>query len=91
MIVKLLTEHHLEFLSSKGGCRGSSESKHVKLLHCTGSYILYLPKVHAKYVLPLHIKVRNKMDGIDFTQETQKSLFVVLLMLILNIRVRIFQ
>ena len=26
MIVKLLTEHHLEFLSFKGGCRGSSES-----------------------------------------------------------------
>ena len=25
MIVKLLTEHHLEFLSLKGGCRGSSE------------------------------------------------------------------
>ena len=23
MIVKLLTEHHLEFLSLKGGCRGS--------------------------------------------------------------------
>ena len=26
MIVKLLTEHHLKFLSLKGGCRGSSES-----------------------------------------------------------------
>ena len=26
MIVKLLTERHLEFLSLKGGCRGSSES-----------------------------------------------------------------
>ena len=26
MIVKLLTEHHLEFLSLKGGCTGSSES-----------------------------------------------------------------
>ena len=26
MIVKLLTEHHLEFLSLKGGCRGSSQS-----------------------------------------------------------------
>ena len=26
MIVKLLTEHHLEFLSLRGGCRGSSES-----------------------------------------------------------------
>ena len=30
MIVKLLTEHHLEFLSLKGGCRGSSESTPVK-------------------------------------------------------------
>ena len=31
MIVKLLTEHHLEFLSLKGGCRVSSESTHVKM------------------------------------------------------------
>ena len=30
MIVKLLTEHHLEFLSLKGGYRGSSESTVVK-------------------------------------------------------------
>ena len=30
MIVKLLIEHQLEFLSLKGGCRGSSESTHVK-------------------------------------------------------------
>ena len=30
MIVKLLTEHHLDFLSLKEGCRGSSESKLVK-------------------------------------------------------------
>ena len=26
MIIKLLTEQRLEFLSLKGGCRGSSES-----------------------------------------------------------------
>ena len=26
MIVNLQTEHHLELLSLKGGCRGSSES-----------------------------------------------------------------
>ena len=31
MIVKLLTEHHFEFLSLKGGCRGSSESSLVKM------------------------------------------------------------
>ena len=30
MSVKLLTEHHLEFLSFKGGCTGSSESTLVK-------------------------------------------------------------
>ena len=31
MIVKLLAEHHLEFLSLKGGWRGSSESTLVKM------------------------------------------------------------
>ena len=40
MIVKLLTEHHLEFLSLKGGCRGSSESIHVKMPHCWKSHAL---------------------------------------------------
>ena len=34
MIVKLLTEHHLEFLSLKGGCTGSSESTLVKVSNC---------------------------------------------------------
>ena len=31
MIVQLLTEHHFDFLSLKGGCRGSSESTLVKM------------------------------------------------------------
>ena len=47
MIVKLLNEHHLEFLSLKGGCRGSSESTHVKMPHCW--------KSHAA----AHLEVRN--------------------------------
>ena len=34
MIVKLLIEHHLEFLCLKGGCRGSSESTLVKMSNC---------------------------------------------------------
>ena len=38
MIVKLLTEHHLEFQSLKGGCRGLSESTHVKMPHCWKSH-----------------------------------------------------
>ena len=40
MIVKLLTELHLEFLSLKGDCRGSSESTHVKMPHCWKSHAL---------------------------------------------------
>ena len=39
MIVKLLTEHHLEFQSLKGGCRGSSQSTHVKMAHCWKSHV----------------------------------------------------
>ena len=40
MIVKLLTEHHLEFLSLKEGCIGSSESTHVKMPYCWKSHAL---------------------------------------------------
>ena len=38
MIVKLLPEHHLEFLSLKGGCRGSPESTDVKMPYCWKSH-----------------------------------------------------
>ena len=38
MSVKLLTEHHLEFLSLKEGCRGSSESTLVKMSTCWKSH-----------------------------------------------------
>ena len=33
MTVKLLSEHHLEFLSTKGGCTGSAEYTLVKMSH----------------------------------------------------------
>ena len=39
MSVKLLTEHHFEFLGLKGGCRGSSESTLVKMIHCWKSHV----------------------------------------------------
>ena len=40
MIDKLLTEHHLEFLSLKGGCTGSSESTLVKMSNCWKSQVM---------------------------------------------------
>ena len=39
MIVKLLTEHHLAFLSLIGGCRGSSESTLVKMSNSWKSHV----------------------------------------------------
>ena len=38
MVVKLLAEHHLEFLSLNGGYRGSSESTLVKISNCWKSH-----------------------------------------------------
>ena len=40
MSVMLLTEHHLEFLSLKGGCTGLWESTHVKMPQCWKSHAL---------------------------------------------------
>ena len=42
MIVKLLTEHHFEFLSLKGGCTGSSESTFVNMPHYWKSHVAAL-------------------------------------------------
>ena len=39
MSVKLLTEQHLEFLSLKGSCTGSSESTLVKMPCCWKSHV----------------------------------------------------
>ena len=39
MTVKLLIEYHLEFLSLKEGCTGSSESTLVKIPHCWKSHV----------------------------------------------------
>ena len=42
MTVKLLTEQHFEFLSLKGSCTGSDESKLVKMPYCWKSCVTAL-------------------------------------------------
>ena len=56
MIIKLLTEHHLEFLSLKEGCRGSSESTLVKMSNCWKSHAL----AHMICSEPSHLNWRKK-------------------------------
>ena len=58
MIVHLLTEQHLEFLSLKGGCRGSYESTHVKMSHCWKSHAL----AHLPFVVVVQ-RVVLSLDG----------------------------
>ena len=53
MIVKLLTEHHLEFLSLKEGCRGSSEFTHVKIPHCWKSHAM-------AHIFIINVNISNK-------------------------------
>ena len=44
MTVKLLTKHHLEFLSLRGGCTVSPESNHIKCLIVGTQVISYMPE-----------------------------------------------
>ena len=54
--VKQLTEHHLEFLSSKVGCTGSSKSTLVKMLHCWKSHTVdQILKTQTKTLIHLHL------------------------------------
>ena len=55
MTVKLLTEHHLEFLSLKGGCTGSSESTLVKMSNCWKSHVM------AQILVPAHIVMNSSI------------------------------
>ena len=50
MTVKPLADHHLEFLSLKGGCTGSSVSTLDKMPHCWKSYVAARIKNSSPYV-----------------------------------------
>ena len=66
MTVKLLTEHHLEFLSLKGGCTGSPDSTLVKMPHCWKSY------VEAKSLMVMEGPLHR-----GFSQNTPYNLLVI--------------
>ena len=75
MIVKLLTEHHLEFLSIEGGCTGSSESTLVKMPHCWKSHVT----AHMHYLIKLSPSFENgfcPMNGNQDGRQNGQSLLV---------------
>ena len=78
MTLKLLTEHHLEFLSLKGGCTGSSESTLVKIPHCWKSratahivLITSIENILSKenlrlYVSPISTRCSNGQSVVEY-------------------------
>ena len=63
MIVKLLSEHHLEFLRLKGGCRGSSESTLVKMSNCWKSHAAARISCHLTTSLNVSFKQNSQEWG----------------------------
>ena len=62
MNVKLLTEHCIEFLSLKEGCRGSSESTLVKMSHCWKSHATaHIVRIASAVALGVWIEGNRKL------------------------------
>ena len=84
MNVKLLTEHHLEFLSIKGGCTCSSESTLVKMPHCWKSHAVphFSAKTHLEIVRCLE-EAQRQYKRISYhaiqmnNRETQEDLLLI--------------
>ena len=79
MTVKLLTEHHLEFLKLKGGCTGSSESTLVKMPHWWKSHVTaqYIAQIaYCKdWTSPclLNLDIFSSENSVDPDQLTSKK------------------
>ena len=63
MIVKLLTEHYLEFLSLKGGCIGTPESTHVTMPHCWISHVPAHICIETTYWWPYIFTDQNTLNN----------------------------
>ena len=74
MTLGLLTKHHLEFLSLKGGCTGPSESTLVKMPHCWKSHVAahlvvrclvtIRPVVKSMFKSSFHVYLSQKVSSI---------------------------
>ena len=56
MVVKLLTEHHLEFLSLKGSYTDSTESTLVEMPHCWKSHVAAHLLINSTAWIPVMIE-----------------------------------
>ena len=59
MSVRLLTEHHLEILRLKGGCKGLSESTLVKMQTCWKSHVIAQIVLRFELYVSQYIQVKH--------------------------------
>ena len=62
MTVELLTEHHLEFLSLKGGCIGLCESTLAKMSHCIGNHLSLLICNREPIEIQIDLRIGGAME-----------------------------
>ena len=70
MSLRLLAEHHLEFLSLRGGCTGASESTHVKMPHFWKSHVtahLLSVILHFSANVPENSNINHKVITVSAT------------------------
>ena len=88
MNVKLLTEHHFEFLSLKGDFTGSSESALVKMPHCWKSHVLahmilnldlwycyfqHMSSLQQALIPEIEERLRKKCENLLITHDLENS------------------
>ena len=73
MSVKLLTEHHLEFLSLKGGCTGLSVSTLVKIPHFWKSHVA----AHLSFSLKTHKTRTHSLAHHCKSPRSRRNLMVI--------------
>ena len=76
MSVKLLTKHHFEFLSLKGGCSGSSESTLVKMPHCWKSHVMAQLFFFLLTIIACRVILDYNVDDINEAMKTLKIMTV---------------
>ena len=77
MTPRLLTKQHLESLSLKGGCTGSSESTLVKMPHCWKSHVvahIYFTHVNSYFFIDCGNLTDPTNGSVSFTLTTYNEL-----------------
>ena len=91
---KLLDKHHLDFLSLKGGCTGSSESTPGKIPHCWKSHVtahMVFYMVHIYHCITfnlfdwIQVKIWPNGSFNTFNSDIQRLILLLILITVIEI------